>query len=207
MKAQEKLCKSDFISRPSRQCRAFERQAATCICSCFSTVPWQWCSWHSRVASILAAASLSIQLWWDRLSHCSGFEVTAPPALCCTRCNLRPSLRIWDRCTACTVGLRLLSKLCEITWFETACANNWKLPRPVQTIKVRHFYCNPFWWMFMQRHATSLLIPQQTRSRTLLVTHLIISCNSCCWGKIYYPTWRGVLGDNLLHSVAINQNL
>ena len=31
--------------------------------------------------------------------------------------------------------------------------------------------------MIMQRHATSLLIPQQIRSRTLLVTQLIISYN------------------------------
>ena len=41
------------------------------------------------------------------------------------------------------------------------------------------------------RHATSLLIPQQMRSRTLLVTRLIISYNCCCWEKIHYPTWRG----------------
>ena len=77
----------------------------------------------------------------------------------------------------------------EITWFETACANN----LPVQTTKVRHFYCYSDWWMIMQRHGTSVLIPQQIRSRTFFVTHLIISDIFCSWEKIHYTTWRGQL--------------
>ena len=45
----------------------------------------------------------------------------------------------------------------------------------------------------MQRHAASFLITQQIQSRSLLVTHVIISYN-CCWEEIHYPsypTWRG----------------
>ena len=101
-----------------------------------SWVAWQWCSgtaeWPpaslQQVAGLATACCGGCRLWWD---------------------GRQPSPLIWDRCTACKVG--------EITWFETACANNQSQASLLLSRLMNDHAktCIVIWWMFIQRHASS----------------------------------------------------
>ena len=105
------------------------------------------------IVVLCTAAHWTSHCWWPERGWTHSWpsrEASLPAAASIQmwRDRRQPSQQIWGRCT------RWHSAVCEIIWFETACTNKQS---------VRHAYCYLDWWIFNQRHATSLLIPQQIR--------------------------------------------
>ena len=169
-------------------------QAERCICSWFPAVSRQWCSTQQLTEPATAGGLLRPCALLDSHAQQSGL----PPFYSkhSVVAGLATAIAADSRSLH-SQHLVVLGTVGKITWFETACSNN------QSQASAQHLYCNCDWWMIMQRHATSLLIPRQIWPRTLLVTHLIISYNYLLLRKNALPNLKWTRHCTLLQSIRI----